>query len=109
LLTEFLAFNVSTLPGNPARFERLRDMDHASSATTEERCFLRRRQAAEYLQGKYGFGATATLAKGVVTGDSPRYYKAGRVVLYSREALDEWALAKIGPARRSSSEEEAVA
>jgi hypothetical protein len=83
-------------------------MDHPSRGIIKEQWFLRRRQAAEYLQGKYGFGAAATLAKGVVTGDTPRYYKAGRVVLYSQEALDEWALGKIGPARRSSSEEQAA-
>jgi hypothetical protein len=84
-------------------------MDEVTSASSDEQRFLRRRQAAEYLQGKYGFGAAATLAKGVVTGDTPRYCKAGRIVLYAPEWLDEWALAKIGPARRSSSEEMAAA
>ncbi len=67
--------------------------------------FLRRRQAADYLLSKYGFGAMATLAKGVVTGDSPEYRKVGRMVVYTRQALDEWALEKIGPPRRSSSED----
>ena len=80
-------------------------MGDVSHVISNERRFFRRRQAAEYLQRKYGFGAAATLAKGVVTGDTPRYHKARRVVLYSPEALDEWALAKIGPARRSSSDE----
>jgi hypothetical protein len=83
-------------------------MSYIGHATIDEQCFLRRRQAAEYLQKRYGFGAAATLAKGAVTGDTPRYHKAGRVVLYSPEALDEWALAKIGPARRSTSEEQAA-
>jgi hypothetical protein len=66
--------------------------------------FLRRRQAADYLLTKYGFGAAATLAKGVVTGDSPEYRKAGRMVVYTTQALDEWALTKIGPPRKSSSD-----
>jgi hypothetical protein len=66
--------------------------------------FLRRRQAADYLLTQYGFGAASTLAKGVVTGDSPEYRKAGRMVVYTKTALDEWALAKIGPPRKSSSD-----
>lgn len=65
--------------------------------------FLRRKAAGAYLTEKYGFGAARTLAKAAVTGDGPEYHKAGRVVLYTREALDKWALAKIGAARRSTS------
>jgi hypothetical protein len=65
--------------------------------------FLRRRQAADYLQSKYGFGAMATLAKGAVTGDTPCYRKAGKMVLYTKASLDEWALKKIGPPQRSTS------
>ena len=64
--------------------------------------FLRRDAAAEYLKKTYGFGAARTLAKGVVTG----VRKAGRIVLYTRESLDKWALAKIGGSRRSTSEDE---
>jgi hypothetical protein len=70
--------------------------------------FLRRDAAAEYLKSRYGFGSYRTLAKGVVTGNSPEYFKAGRIVLYTRAALDQWALAKIGAARRSTSEVEAA-
>jgi hypothetical protein len=33
--------------------------------------FLRRKQAREYLQAKYGFGAEKTLAKLAVTGGGP--------------------------------------
>ncbi|QGM99482.1 hypothetical protein F7D14_01340 [Methylocystis parvus] len=65
--------------------------------------YLRRKQAGSYLSEKYGFGAARTLAKAAVTGDGPEYHKAGRIVLYTREALDKWALAKIGSARRSTS------
>jgi hypothetical protein len=70
--------------------------------------FLRRKDAAEYLIKTYGFGAERTLAKGVVTGDTPVYRKAGRIVLYTREALDAWALAKIGPSQRSTSDARAA-
>lgn len=65
--------------------------------------FLRRRAASQYLKERYGFGAEKSLAKGVVTGDTPEYHKQGRIVLYKPEALDKWALSKIGPAQRSSS------
>ena len=66
--------------------------------------FLRRRDAANYLVSKYGFGAERTLAKGVVTGDTPLYRKAGRLVLYRIQDLDAWALGKIGAPQRSSSD-----
>lgn len=58
--------------------------------------FMRRDEAASYLKATYGFGAFKTLAKGVCTGDTPAYHKAGRLVVYTREALDTWALAKLG-------------
>jgi hypothetical protein len=70
---------------------------------------MRRREVAEYLRATYGFGAYRTLAKGVVTGDSPVFHKAGRrLVLYTREALDAWALAKISGPLKSTSETSAV-
>jgi hypothetical protein len=67
--------------------------------------FLRRDAAAEYLKNRYGFGSARTLAKGLVTGDTPDYRKCGRLVLYEQEALDRWALVKISAPRRSSSDE----
>ncbi|HEY8126373.1 MAG TPA: hypothetical protein VIF88_13255 [Methylocystis sp.] len=70
--------------------------------------FLRRKDAADYLIKTYGFGAERTLAKGVVTGDTPEYRKAGRIVLYTREALDKWALSKIGAPQRSTSDARAA-
>jgi hypothetical protein len=75
--------------------------EHGGSS--EER-FLRRRQAADYLQSKYGFGAMATLARGAVTGDTPHFQKAGKIVLYTKQSLDVWALRKIGPLQRSTSD-----
>ena len=38
-----------------------------------------------------------------MTGHSPVYQKANRIVLYTREALDAWATAKIGAPQKSSS------
>lgn len=66
--------------------------------------FLRRREAADYLKQKFGFGSEKSLAKGVVTGDTPEFHKAGRIVLYRPEALDSWALAKISRPFKSSSD-----
>ena len=66
--------------------------------------YLRRKEAASYLQANYGFGAERTLAKGVVTGDTPAYHKAGRIVLYTKDALDAWAQSKISPALQSTSQ-----
>jgi hypothetical protein len=74
------------------------------SARQEQPLYLRRKAAGAYLTKTYGFGAARTLAKGAVTGDTPEFHKAGRIVLYTREALDKWALAKIGAARRSTSD-----
>ena len=70
--------------------------------------YLRRKKAASYLLAKYSFGTERTLAKGVVTGDTPAYHKAGRIVLYTREALDAWAESKIIQAPQSSSEARAA-
>jgi hypothetical protein len=80
-------------------------LEMVEHGTPSEEQFLRRRQAADYLQSKYGFGAMATLAKGTVTGDTPCYPKAGKMVLYTKASLDEWALRKIGPPQRSTSEQ----
>lgn len=70
--------------------------------------YLRRKEAAEYLKSRYGFGAARTLAKGAVTGDTPEFHKAGRIVLYTHEALDAWAQAKIGVPQKSTSDAEAA-
>jgi len=69
--------------------------------------FLRRKQAAQYLLSKFGFGAARSLAKGATTGDTPEFHKAGRLVLYTKEALDKWALSKISGPKKSSSDKAA--
>jgi hypothetical protein len=52
--------------------------------------FIRRRDAAQYLLGKYGFGAERTLAKGAVTGDTPEYQGRAYRSLYA------WSLGPLG-------------
>lgn len=66
--------------------------------------FLRRKNAAEYLKEKYGFGSERTLAKLACLGGGPAFRKAGSIVLYEQEKLDEWALAHIGPSQLSTSD-----
>ncbi|PZR80850.1 MAG: hypothetical protein DLM68_18760 [Hyphomicrobiales bacterium] len=66
--------------------------------------YVRRRQAAEHLRAKFGVGSPATLAKLATLGGGPIYQKLGRIPVYRFEDLDRWAVAKIGPAQKSSSE-----
>jgi hypothetical protein len=66
---------------------------------------LRRRQAGEYLQQRYGFGAPATLSKiACVSSDGPPFRKCGRIVLYDPADLDMWASRKLSALMRSTSE-----
>ena len=56
--------------------------------------FLRTEPAAEYLRGRFGFGAASSLNKFRVFGGGPRFYKVGKkIVLYKRDDLDTWARA----------------
>ena len=66
--------------------------------------FLRERAASEYLKSQYGHGAAKTLAKLRCIGGGPEFHKAGRVVVYTREALDKWATDKLSRPLRSTSE-----
>lgn len=66
--------------------------------------FLRRKAAGEYLKAKFGFGSEKTLAKLACVGGGPEFCKAGPAALYEPAKLDEWALAKIGAPRRSTSD-----
>lgn len=66
---------------------------------------LRRWEASRYLLDRYGIEmAIATLAKLACLGGGPSFQKAGRVPLYPVELLDEWAMARLGPVVRSTSE-----
>ena len=76
------------------------DIDHSTHSG-----FMRRRVAASYLKGRYGHGSEKTLAKLSCLGGGPEFHKAGdRVVLYTKEALDVWALARISGPLKSTSE-----
>ena len=67
---------------------------------------FRRSEASIYLLQQHGLQvASATLAKLACVGGGPPFNKAGRIPLYGRERLDEWAIAKLGVERRSTSDE----
>ncbi len=67
--------------------------------------YLRRPAAAEYVQSRWGVPCAArTLAKLAVVGGGPEFRKAGRTPLYEPSRLDDWAKAKIGPRRRTTSD-----
>jgi len=71
---------------------------------TSHNPLLRRAQAADYVVANFGFPLSAkTLAKLAVVGGGPPFRRAGRFPLYSREDLDAWARAKIGPLITSTS------
>lgn len=66
--------------------------------------FLRRPDAAAYLSKTYGFCTRRSLAAYATLGGGPKFHKVGNQTLYSLEALDEWALAKLGEPIASTSE-----
>jgi len=67
--------------------------------------------AARYVQETYGFPCSPrTLAKlACVSSRGPPFRKAGRVPLYPKSGLDDWAQSKLGPLVRSTSEVPRVA
>jgi hypothetical protein len=61
--------------------------------------YISRRFAAKYVREAWGMRCSEKwLAKLVVTGGGPRYWKNGRAVLYRRDALDAWVSRRVsGP------------
>jgi hypothetical protein len=76
--------------------------------TFEERGprFLRRADAAKYLREVWGIPCQPrSLAKiACISSDGPEMHYAGRFPLYEPASLDAYAIRKIGPARRSTSD-----
>ena len=83
------------------------ETDHpaASNETAPER-HLRRSEAAKYVVETYNVPCSPkTLAKlACISSTGPPFRLAGRFPLYPTSGLDAWALAKIGPLIRSTSE-----
>jgi len=66
---------------------------------------MRRRQASEYLAAEHGVSLTDdTLAKYACEGKGPPFHKDGPFALYERDGLDQFATARLGPLRRSTSD-----
>jgi len=57
--------------------------------------YLRREQAADYLQERYGAYTAETLAKLACVGGGPKFRKMGRFPVYTQVDLDDWALARM--------------
>jgi hypothetical protein len=70
--------------------------------------FLRRKEAGQYLKSKYGFSSDKSLGKLATVGSGPEFRKVGQgrtsPVVYEREKLDEWVLAKLSAPLQSTSD-----
>ncbi len=61
------------------------------------------KEAAQYLRDRYGFGSASTLNKLRCSGEGPKFVKIGRkIVVYTTEALDTWALGLMREQRSTS-------
>lgn len=80
-------------------------MLHNDTRQADPARFLRRGDAAQYVQATFGFPCSRQwLAKLAVTGGGPVYRKAGRTPIYAPADLDAWASARIGEPQRSTSD-----
>lgn len=70
----------------------------------EPKTYLRREQAAAYLQERCGAYTAQTLAKLACVGGGPPFRKAGPFPLYTVEDLDAWLDQRMSPTVRSTSE-----
>ena len=68
------------------------------------KCYLTRREAASHLSERGLPVSKNTLQKFATTGGGPAYCIFGNRSLYTTEALDSWAEARLSPARKSTSE-----
>jgi hypothetical protein len=67
--------------------------------------YFRRVGASDYIRDRYGIPCQqATLAKYACVGGGPPFFKAGRIPIYPRTGLDEWARTRLGALVRSTSE-----
>lgn len=69
-----------------------------------DREYLRRTEAAAYLQERYGAYTVDTLAKLASIGGGPKYRKLGVFPVYRPADLDEWAQSRMSPPVSSTAE-----
>ena len=66
--------------------------------TTASETYLRRKDAAAYLQERCGAYTAQTLAKLACIGGGPTYRKMGRTPLYTIDDLETWIASRMsGP------------
>lgn len=68
----------------------------------EDREYLRRKEAAAYLQERYGAYTAETLAKLACVGGGPPFRKMGAFPLYKPAELDAWAVSRMSAAVRNN-------
>lgn len=66
--------------------------------------YLRRDQAAEYLQSRFGAYTVETLAKLASVGGGPKFRRLGRFPVYTEIDLDNWAISRMSRVVSSTSE-----
>lgn len=70
----------------------------------ETKTYLRRSEAARYLQERYGAYTAETLAKLACVGGGPLYRKMGPYPVYEPAHLDAWAEARMSKPVTSTAE-----
>jgi hypothetical protein len=66
--------------------------------------YMRRSEAAQYLQERVHAYTAATLAKLATVGGGPEFQKLGKFPVYTAEALDQWLASRTGPVVRNTAE-----
>jgi hypothetical protein len=95
------------MSGGEGRIDQMNTNANLNADTGDIR-FLRRLEAAHYVQTTYGFPCSRQwLAKLAVVGGGPVYRKAGRTPIYAPSDLDTWAASRIGAPQRSTSDVQA--
>ncbi len=68
--------------------------------------YMRRAEAARYLQDRVHAYTAATLAKLATVGGGPQFQRIGRFPVYTADALDAWLASKTGPVLTSTAASE---
>lgn len=71
------------------------DADERQPAAPDAPTYLRRAEAAKYLQERYGAYTVDTLAKLACVGGGPRFQKLGPYPLYTPADLEAWAQSRL--------------
>jgi hypothetical protein len=88
-----------------SRRERALSSDGFKMDGISQPAYLRRRDAAAYVQSVYGIPCTPQwLAKLAVIGGGPLFRYSGRFPLYESATLDAWVKERIGPSVRTTAE-----